>query len=120
MDILLDTNMLLLPASLHIDVYDQLRGHTIFTLDACTAELEKLAQRKGKEGKNAVLAQNILVAHKLLIEHTEEHAADTAIVAFATKHRCAVGTNDKRLTKALKEQGLPVFWVKQKKYIVEI
>ena len=83
-----------------------------FTLSACVSELERLAK--------------VTVAAKLTLHIIEElpiikaeGRADSAILKYAMKQKCAVATNDKKLIKALKLKGIRVIRLRQKKYLVE-
>ena len=46
--------------------------------------------------------------------------ADKTIMDYAAKNECAVATNDKKLLKALKNKGIKILRLRQRKYIIEV
>ncbi len=122
MQILLDTNFLLVPGQFKIDIYSQLRGKgydKFFTMSACVDELEKLAKQK-KHSKHVAFAQQLMKKNNVSVIETNM-PADTAIADYACNdyNKIAVATLDIALIKALKKKGVKVIRLRQKKYIVE-
>ncbi len=114
MKILLDTNFLMLPPQFGIDIYKELSGHEIATLKNCMDELEKLS----RANKKAALALQLAGNHDIEILKAEKGHADKAILEYAKAHKCAVGTNDAKLIKALRSYGIKIVRMRQKKYLI--
>lgn len=117
MKVLVDTNFLIDSAKYRIDLFGQLAGHELLTLDRCILELEKLARKKTAYAKSAAVA--LEMAKRLKIERGRRRAADAAIVEHAASHGCAVATNDRELIKSLKKNGIKIIRLRQKRLIIE-
>lgn len=116
MQILLDTNFLMLPAQHKVDIYKELAGELI-TLSNCVRELERLAKKKGKSAAQARIALQLARENVKIID--SGGTTDKALVACAMQKRCAVATNDSALIKSLKSHNIKIIRLRQKKYLVE-
>ena len=115
MNILIDTNMFL--ALKYTDVFEKLRKHgSLATLSPCIRELKKIARSKKKEAGYANIALALIKKKKIRIINTRG-SADSALLNYA-KRGYAVATNDRKLIKALKNNGIKVIRLRQKKYII--
>jgi rRNA-processing protein FCF1 len=115
MEILLDTNALMLPAQKKVDIY-RMEG-TLITLENCMKELEKLAENRGKAGAYARVALELAKKNVHVIP-SAARSTDKAIVAYAAAENCAVATNDAALIKSLKSHNIKVIRLKQGKFLV--
>tara|TARA_Y100000034_G_C6837015_1_gene378362 strand:- start:415 stop:747 length:333 start_codon:yes stop_codon:yes gene_type:complete len=105
MKILLDTSFLITAAENKVDLYEELKGNQLYTIDRVITELEKL--KKGK------LALSILKAKKIpIIKTGSKKLADDVLVE---KKSYAIATQDVELKKRLK--GRKIYTIRQKKYI---
>lgn len=120
MRILLDTNFLLIPAQFKIDVFEELKrfGEPL-TISVCVIELKKLSRKKGKPGEHARIALLLLKKKKIKIVKAKGEA-DFALMNHAKKFNCAVATNDRKLIKALKNNGIKIIRMRQKKYLIMV
>lgn len=109
--LLLDTNFLVIPFQFGVDIYDILSSFHLFTLSSCAGELERI-----RYGKAAV---NLMVQKKLPVVETEEKG-DLSILKYAKQQGCMVATNDSALIKDLKDYGIKVIRLRQKRYIEEV
>ncbi len=82
-------------------------------------ELEGISKNKGKKGSEAKAALMLLKAIQPNIVDVDIKNADKAILKFAIQNNASVLTSDKRLKNELKKQGIIVFTVKRKNYIVK-
>ena len=124
--IILDTNFLLIPGELGIDIFSEVHRimdepYEICVLDKTLDELQAIISRsKGKEGFNAKLGF-IMVKQKSLktIKSSAHDYTDKAITEFARKHpdKTVVATQDKELKKALQKIPVRIIVLKQKKYL---
>ena len=121
--VFLDTNFLMLPANLHIDIFTSLnnivqRSYKPIVLSGILGELEKLHLKGGKKQKIAVkLALKFAEKCTMLEEELlEKESIDNYIIRIAEKHYpCAVATADNILRNRLKEKGIPVIFLRQKR-----
>ena len=119
MKVLLDTNFLLMPNQFGVDIYAYLKFYEIFTLSSCVSELKQLSRKKNKDALAAKIALKLIEQNKVEIMSLEEKNTDKAILDYAVEKKCAVGTNDKELIKALKKQSIKIIRLRQSKYLVE-
>jgi hypothetical protein len=126
--ILLDTNFLLVPIQLRLDIFSEIYNicdfkHKLFILDKTIEELKNIAEKQ--RGKNKEAAKFALKLIKLkgigIIKATEKSkksTADELMLKKANKNEFIVATQDKNLKKQLKAKGIPVIIVRQKKRLV--
>lgn len=119
MIIILDTNFLMIPAQFGIDIFEYLSYFEIATMDACIKELRKIRRGTGRNAKAARIALKLAGEKSIEIIKSDEKNVDKAILNYALSAKCAVGTNDKELVKALKNNGIKVIRLRQKKYLAE-
>ncbi|MBI4018819.1 MAG: PIN domain-containing protein [Candidatus Aenigmarchaeota archaeon] len=115
MKILLDTNFLMAVAQFKADVFGELQGNDLFTLSSCIQELEKLAGSRKKDAPAARVALELLQKKGVKIIEASGNT-DFSLMEKAEKGY-AVATNDAALIKKLKESGIKVLRLKQKKRI---
>lgn len=118
MKIILDTNFMMVPNQFGVDIFEFLKDYDVETLSSCMDELRKLAKKRGRDGMAAKVALKLVKEKKVHIIVTKDKG-DKAILNYATLDRCSVGTNDKGLIKALKNNGIKIIRLKQKKYLDE-
>ncbi|MFC1730499.1 PIN domain-containing protein [candidate division KSB1 bacterium] len=129
--IILDTNFLLIPANFNVDIFSELDKtvnfkYELIILDRSLEELENiiLKPKKGVKGADKVAAKVALSLievqksnKKLNILPSKGHV-DDALVRLAEEDKTLiVATQDKDLKKRLKEKGVKVIVLKQKKYL---
>ena len=119
MKVLLDTNFLLLPNQFGVDIFRYLEYYDIFTLSSCLDELKKIGRGKGKDGRAAKVALKLIEQNKMKVIKSSEKTTDRAILQYAIDEKCTVATNDKELIKALKNRGIKIIRLRQKKYLAE-
>lgn len=122
MKILLDTNMLLDCVKYRVDFSRELHGHELLTLSSCFNELQKISKKRNKAGGAARIALIMILARGVGVVHSKEKNTDKAILDHALKNRpdeFCVATNDRKLIKALKNNGIKVIRLRQKKKLTE-
>ncbi len=117
MKILLDTNFLLLPVQFRVDLSDLKEHGSIATLDSCVKELERLSKGKGRTGEQAAVALAMIKSRGIRIISSKKNA-DSALLDSAKRHGYAVATNDRKLIKKLKDNGIRIIRLRQKKYFI--
>ena len=120
--VVLDTNFLLIPAQFRVDIFEELTkllddSYELTTLKGCLGELRKIQEeQKGKNKANAKLTLDLLETKELnIIDHDPGHI-DDIIVERADKDTI-VCTQDKDLKRRLKEKGIKIITLRQKKYL---
>jgi rRNA-processing protein FCF1 len=112
---ILDANALLIPWHFKIDVFDDLRGLGFIpaTIEPVRHELNVL-MKKGLAGAGVALR---LSARCQIIETAGGSTVDDQILNTALKYKAAVVTNDKDLKRELREHGVRVVQLRNKKYL---
>jgi rRNA-processing protein FCF1 len=126
--IILDTNFLLIPGSMGIDIFSEIERiisepYELCVLDKTVEELDKIVQNspKKKEGFSAKLGIILLKQKNLkTLNSFSEEYADRAIVEYAAKtpEKVIVATQDKDLREKLKKIQVRVIQLRQEKYLV--
>ncbi len=122
MNIILDTNFLMIPGLMNVDIYGQLKekfptSH-LFVAHQSASELKKITEKgTGKEKAASKLAIQLMEAHKVsILEDKGGSYADEEIFLHA-KGGMAVATVDKVFKERLKSNNIPVITLRQRKYI---
>ena len=120
--VILDANALLIPGEFRVDVFTELGnfGRPVFcTLNLVIGELEKIAEGRGKDSGSAKLALRLLRENQVQVLAAEGKNTDLEILKVARRGNFAVLTQDRALIRKLKEKGVPVLTLRQKKYLVK-
>jgi len=120
--VILDTNFLLVPGTLGVDVFTKIReldpSAELFVVDKTIDELNKIQAEQKKFRSAAALAVQLLEQQKVKIIKTEKNKnTDLIIAETAEKNKYAVATQDKGLKKLLRQKQIPIIILRQKKYI---
>ncbi|HYA32553.1 MAG TPA: DNA-binding protein [Candidatus Bathyarchaeia archaeon] len=110
---ILDTNALLIPWHFGVDVFEELRGQGFVpaTIAPVQQELSVLTNR-GSAGAGLALR---LLDRCQIIETEEGATVDDQILNTALKYKAAVVTNDKTFKRKLREHGIRVVQLRNKK-----
>ena len=121
--IILDTNFLMLPNQ-GIDIFTKIEEamkepYKLYTTTGVMKELEKIMAKKSKEGFAAKLGY-ILAKQKDLkiINSSSKIHTDDAIIKIAKPKKDIIATQDKELTRKLREKGVRTIRYEQKKIIL--
>jgi len=119
--IIMDTNFLLIPAQFKVDVFSELERimqepYEIYVLERSIEELHNIVKRqKGKNRDSAKLALQIIKGRVKILAKGEGHVDD--IIVNISDKDTIVCTQDKELSDRLKEKGVKLIKMKQKKYL---
>ncbi len=122
--ILLDTNMLLVPGQLNIDIFGEVERvclfpYTIKILSRTREEIESIIKtQKGKDKLAAKLALQLI--EKLKIEEISSVGHVDKALVIAAKSGAIIVTIDKGITSELKKMSLPYITVRKKQHLVFI
>jgi len=117
MKVVLDTNFLMAVAQFNIDVFKELKGHDLRTLNGVIRELKKHGEGTGKRAQAAKFALKLVKSKGLKVLYSKEKDTDEAIVGYAEKGY-AVATQDRLLRSKSKKAGATVIYIRQKRYLV--
>ena len=116
MKFLLDTNFLVIPASLKVDVFKLLQEFgkpEFFTLNLCLKELRKTPWEK--------LTKEIIKKKRVRIEDAREGSpADFELGRIAGEKKMTVCTQDRELIARLRTLKVPVITLRQGKYLIRL
>lgn len=122
--ILLDTNFLLMPMQFKVDIFSEIDrichfNYSIFVLDRTIDELKKImAEQRGKDKNAAKIGLQILKAKKVHVLSTEStKSVDNLIYERALNDAYIVCTSDITLKRQLREKGVPLIVLRQKRYL---
>ncbi len=124
-EIVLDTNMLLLIAS-GLNIFEQIEEKLaikpVYTvIKPVLRELEKLAKSsKPSIKKRALLALEIVKKYCRVVDVEYCERVDDAIIEYAEKHCVAVATNDRDLRKRLRERGIPEIYLREEGMRIDV
>lgn len=122
--IILDTNFLMIPYYFKVDIFSEIERichfkYELYIIGKTMEELQSIVEKQsGKEKDAAKFAIN-MVKQKSLKRMAETHnsgAVDDIILSL-DKSGLIVATQDKDLKKRLRQQGVPVIILRQKKYL---
>jgi len=121
--IILDTNFMLLPGQLLIDIFTQIEQLMEYPYELCIfdktmKELEKIIKTGNTQDKRAAKLALLLIKQKGLksIRSFSRKGVDDLIVAKSGSD-VIVATQDQELRKRLKEKNIKIITLKQKKYL---
>jgi rRNA-processing protein FCF1 len=125
--VILDTNFLMIPGTLMVDVFTELEKimdcpYELCYVDRSIAELNKLAVFGKEKERFAAKLAVVLIRQKSLKSlpsSKEDKSVDDTIVRYADKDSY-VATQDKALKERVGERGARAVVLRQKKYLVVI
>lgn len=118
--VVLDANFLLVPPQFNLDIFEELanllnRRFEPILLSSTQKELQGLANSSPKLRKQALLALRLAEKCRFVpVEKLFGETYDDVIVRVSTEWMCPVGTNDRELRKRLRQNGVPVIFLRQK------
>lgn len=122
--IILDTNFLLIPIEFKVDIFSEIERicnfkYELSIIDRTINELDAIIEyKKGKAKDAARIALQLIKRKRIKKIITKEHKdVDSIIVDVAAKDDI-VATQDRVLKQKLKEKGITVMTLRQKKYII--
>jgi hypothetical protein len=119
--IILDSNFLLVPAQLKIDIFEGLmnllnQNYESIVLSTTIDELRSLTTKGSpKLRKQAEMALELAEKCGLVnVDRKRPETNDDVIIRVAKQMKCLVATNDSELKKRLRNISIPVVYVRQK------
>ena len=124
MKIIIDTNFLLIPGTLKVDIFSEIDRictfkYTLHIVDKTLEELKKIIQtQRGKYSSAAKLALQLLKNKKVkIIKTKKDKQVDDLILDIAKKGKIIVATQDKEFKHLLKAENAGLIVLKQKKHL---
>ena len=125
MKIILDTNFLLIPAQFKVDIFTEInrimeQKYEICIVDKTLDELEDIIQKqKGKNKAAALLAKKLVKNKNICILKTDKlKNVDQILLEKANKSTFFAGTQDMMLKRRLKNKGIKIITLRQKKHLI--
>ncbi len=122
--IILDTNFLIIPGELNVDIFTEIQRianfpYRIYTFDRVINELNKLAREgSGKLKQAAKLGLQLIAAKQVeVIKSKNNLNADELILQSTNPETDIVATQDRELKRKLKERGVHLLVLRKKKYL---
>lgn len=124
--VIIDTNMLMAAAQFRVDIFSEISRICLFNYELCIAgktvdELKNIYRnQRGRHKAAAKMALALLRAHKLreIAADKISGSVDDIILEIACREKHIVATQDIALKKRLKEKGIPLITLRQKKHLV--
>lgn len=128
MQILLDTNFLLIPAQFRVDIFQEIdrlitQKYDLITLPHIINELNEFGKKSRKNQNEARIALELAKKCKIMETNSDfplisSNGVDDIILKLAIKNRWIVATNDAALRKKLRSQQLPTITLRNKAYLI--
>src|SRR3989344_7085542 len=123
--IVLDTNFLLIPGQFGVDIFTELKrilnfNYGLFIIEKSIAELENIIQKqKSGDKKAARLALSFIKPQsiKTLPLNTNENDSVDDLIVENSDEDTIVATQDAGLKRRLREKGIPIITLRQKRYL---
>ncbi len=118
--VILDTNFLMIPGLHGVDIFSELdrvidKKYEIVIPEVVIGELKNLKEEgNSTERKAAELALDLASKGSKI---TSQMPADEEIFRLALENQGVVGTNDSKLQKRLREEEIPVIFLRQKSHL---
>ncbi|MBS3815124.1 MAG: DNA-binding protein [Hadesarchaea archaeon] len=118
--VILDANFLMTPELHGVDIFSEIErilnvNYELVVPSVVINELETLASKGNSTERSAAKVALGLANRAKKIETSGE--ADEEIIRLARGKNSIVGTNDTELRKRLREEGVPVIYLRQKSYL---
>ena len=127
LQILLDTNFLLIPAQFRVDIFQEIdrlitQKYDLITLPQIINELNAFGKKSKKNQNEARIALELAKKCKIVEIDTDfpllsSKGVDDIILQLAIKNRWIVATNDAALRKKLRTQQIPTLTLRNKAYL---
>jgi rRNA-processing protein FCF1 len=128
LQILLDTNFLLIPAQFKVDIFQEIdrlitQKYDLITLPDIINELTEFGKKSKKNQSEARIALELAKKCKIIETNSEiplmsSKRVDDIILQLAVKYRWIVATNDAALRKKLRSVQLPTITLRNKAYLI--
>jgi rRNA-processing protein FCF1 len=112
MRIVLDTNFMNVPFNYGADIYGQLLGFELCTIEECVGELEKVNPAAVK----MMRSKDVRVVKKTFKSRT----VDDKLIDLAVEEGAHLATVDKELIEKAQKRKVPCLTLRQGRYIVRV
>jgi len=120
--VILDSNFLFIPSQFHLDIFEELgkllgQKFDPTLLSPTKNELQEITKKSSpKMRRQASLALKFAEKCRIVrVEKDLKETHDDLIVRVAAEWRCPVATNDRELKKRLRNIGIPVIFLRQRR-----
>lgn len=119
--VVIDANFFFVPSQFKLDIFEELanllnRRFEPILLSSTKKELQGLTESTPKIKKQALLALKFAEKCNFVpVDKDSLETYDDVIVRVASEWKTPVATNDKELRRRLREKGVPVIFLRQKR-----
>lgn len=122
MQVVVDTNFLLIPALYHIDIFaemDRIVGskYTLCVMSSTVRELQRLTLSAKRLSHRMASKVGMGLLNRFTVIESSHATADDAIVAYAKSHDVIVATQDQELKRRIKEIKKAVIVLRHKDHL---
>ena len=123
LQVILDTNFFFIPFKFKIDIFEELfnllnQRFKPILLSSTQKELHRIIESSQKLKKQGYLALKFAKkCHFVMVEKRSTETFDDVILRIALERKIPVATNDKELRKRLRKSGIPVIFLRQKRFL---
>lgn len=118
MNVILDTNALMMPAQFHVDLFDSLTellgSYTALVPSEVVYELRGLSEGNSKKSAAAKFGLKVAERCRVIPEIHEDVSVDDKVIIAAREFNAVVVTNDRELRNRLIGFNIPVACLRQK------
>ncbi len=122
--IVLDTNFLTIPAEFGVDIFSEVkrvieRSVIFIVLQPVLTEIEyRLARPRNKaEERKFRIAMSMIDRCDVVSVHSSDMPVDDVLIDYAHSNNAVIATCDKELKRKAKNEGIPVLYLRGRKYI---
>ncbi len=121
--IILDTNFLLIPSQFKVDIFEEIRRiasfpYQLVIIDRTVDELKRIVDLQSRvQQRHARIALEMIKRYPIsLLPTAKDKDVDSLILRQVDKD-CIVATQDINLKRKLREKGIPIIFLRQKRYL---
>jgi rRNA-processing protein FCF1 len=123
MKVIIDTNAVLIPATLGVDIFEEIdrvmeKTYKLYVLSGTIDELGTIINSKKKYKTAAIVGLKLLSSKNVSVLSSTGHV-DDEIVRIAKKEKVTIVTQDKELKKRVKQYHAIILTLRQKKILVK-
>jgi len=112
MKVVLDTNFLDIPFNYGVDVFEQLLGYELYTIQECADEL----QRVNPAAVRLMVSKGVKVVKQTFKSRT----VDDRLIDFAAENGANIATVDKGLLSKAQKRGIPCLTLVRGRHVERI
>ncbi len=111
------------PGEIGVDVFGDIeeiicKEYRLVAPEPVKLEVQKLSRKRGKEGRAAKIALELMEREGVEIIRTERMEGDASIVELARRvERPVIATNDKKLREGFRSRSVPTLFIRTEDHV---